>query len=321
MKKPIIVLTGPTGVGKTKLSIALAKKLNGSIISADSMQIYRYMDIGSAKITKEEMEGIDHYLIDELTPDEEFHVVEFQKRAKKAIALILEQGKIPIIVGGTGFYIQALLYDIDFSEGKTDAIYRNNLELIVQEKGETFLHQMLEEVDDDSAKEIHFHNVKKVIRALEYYHSTKTKISEHNKREKLKDSPYQFAYFVLNDLRENLYQNIDLRVDQMIKQGLVNEVKTLEEKGFHREMVSMQGLGYKELLDYLHGEITYDEAIYRIKRDSRHFAKRQLTWFKREREVIWVDKNEFHYQENEILSYIIDCLSEKGIGLNVNGKI
>lgn len=321
MKKPIIILTGPTGVGKTKLSIALAKAVNGSIISADSMQVYRYMDIGSAKITEKEMDGIDHYLVDKFNPDEEFHVVKFQQEAKKAVDLILAQGKIPIVVGGTGFYIQALLYDIDFSEGNMDLDYRKSLELMAHEKGEAFLHQMLEEVDPVSAKDIHTNNVKKVIRALEYYHSTKTPISEHNKREKQKESPYQFAYFVLTDERERLYQNIDLRVDQMLHQGLLDEVKKLQEKGYRREMVSMQGLGYKELLDYLHGEITYNEAIYKIKRDTRHFAKRQVTWYKREREVVWISKKEFHYCEDELLEEIMKVLLEKGIKLNVSRKI
>ncbi len=318
MKKPIIILTGPTGVGKTKLSIALAKKINGSIISADSMQVYRYMDIGSAKITKEEMEGVDHYLIDILDPDEEFHVVSFQQKAKEAVDLILSQGKLPIVVGGTGFYIQALLYDIDFSQGNMDKDYRQSLELLVQEKGEGFLHQMLADVDPLSAHEIHEHNVKKVIRALEYFQSTKTPISQHNRTERQKDSPYQFAYFVLTDERETLYQNIDLRVDQMLNAGLLDEVKALQQKGYHRGMVSMQGLGYKELLDFLHGEINYDEAVYRIKRDTRHFAKRQLTWFKRERQVIWVDKQQFSHQDEAILNELLEQLLEKGIGTNVN---
>ena len=292
-KKPLIILTGPTAVGKTKASIGLAKAIGGEIISADSMQVYRHMDIGSAKITKEEMADVPHYLIDVLEPEEEFHVVRFQQMAKAAMADIYSRGKIPIIVGGTGFYIQALLYDIDFTENEGDSVYREKLEALAKEKGAAYLHGQLAMVDPKSAEEIHANNIKRVIRALEFYHQTGQKISEHNERERQKESPYQFCYFVLNDRRECLYERIDQRVDQMIRNGLVQEVQTLKERGCTKQMVSMQGLGYKEIFSYLEGDCSLEEAVYIIKRDTRHFAKRQLTWFKRERDVIWVQKDRF----------------------------
>ena len=289
MKKPLIVLTGPTAVGKTKLSISLAKAVGGEIISADSMQVYKYMDIGSAKIMPEEMQGVPHYLVDALMPDEEFHIVRFQQMAKEAMEKIYTRGHIPILVGGTGFYIQAVTRDIDFTQAEQDDGYRAGLEALVQEKGAAYLHQMLAEVDPKSAEVIHENNTKRVIRALEFYKKTGTKLSAHNEAERKKESPYNFAYYVLNMDRGRLYERIDLRVDLMMKNGLLAEVEKLKEMGCTREMVSMQGLGYKEILDALDGTISLDEAVYIIKRDTRHFAKRQLTWFKREKEVTWVD--------------------------------
>ena len=311
MKKPLIILTGPTAVGKTKASIGLAKALNGEIISADSMQVYKHMDIGSAKIRPEEMQGIKHYLIDELEPDEEFHVVRFQEMAKKALEEIYAKNKIPIVVGGTGFYIQALLYDIDFTENNEDNAYRKELEQLAMEKGAEVLHDMLRKVDPESAEVIHANNVKRVIRALEFYKQTGEKISEHNEQERAKTSPYDFCYFVLNDERERLYERINLRIDQMLADGLVDEVKNLKEKGFTKDMVSMQGLGYKEILDYLNGNCTLEEAIYILKRDTRHFAKRQLTWFRRERDVIWISKNDYKYDEDIILDVILEHIRER----------
>lgn len=312
-KKPMVILTGPTAVGKTALSINLAKRINGAIISADSMQVYKHMDIGSAKIMPNEMQGIPHYLIDELEPDEEFHVVRFVELAKKYLEEIYEAGKIPIIVGGTGFYIQALLYDIDFTEQECDEAYRQSLLKLANEKGAEALHEMLREVDPESAEAIHANNIKRVIRALEFYHLSGKKISEHNENERKKTSPYEFAYFVLNDERKKLYANIDKRVDIMVERGLVEEVTHLKEMGCHSGMVAMQGLGYKEILDYLDGKSTLEEAIYIIKRETRHFAKRQLTWFRRERDVIWLDKESYQYDENKILDEILNVLSEKGI--------
>lgn len=313
MKKPLIVLTGPTAVGKTELSIELAKKINGSIISADSMQVYRHMDIGSAKIRSEEMQGIPHYLIDTFEPDEEFHVVKFQEYAKKYMDEIYTQGRIPIIAGGTGFYIQALLYDIDFTEEEEDTCYRQKLEQFAKEHGAHALHEKLKEVDEKAANEIHENNIKRVIRALEFHHLSGKKISAHNEKERQKESPYSFAYFVLNDERDRLYRRINQRVDIMMEQGLVEEVQKLKNMGYHKKMVSMQGLGYKEILEYLEGECSLEEAVYRIKRDTRHFAKRQLTWFRREREVVWVNKQEFEYDNDKILTYMMSELKNRQI--------
>lgn len=308
----LIILTGPTAVGKTELSIALAKKIDGEIISADSIQVYKGLDIGSAKIKAEEMQGIRHHLIDVLEPDESFNISLFKDMAKAALEDIISRGKIPIVTGGTGFYIQALLYDIDFKENIDDG-YRAYLEQLAGEKGEEFLHDMLKEIDPLSAETIHKNNVKRVIRALEYFHQTKETISVHNKRESEKESPYNFAYFVLNCNRELLYKRIDERVDLMLSKGLVEEVRHLvKEYSLTPDMVSMQGLGYKEIIKYLNGEISLEEAIYILKRDTRHFAKRQLTWFKRERDVIWIDKD-IHTTKDKQLNYISGILKEKNI--------
>ncbi len=312
-KKPMVILTGPTAVGKTACSIALAKKINGAIISADSMQVYKYMDIGSAKIMPDEMQGIKHYLIDEFLPEEEFNIVVFQKKAKEALKEIYANGQIPIIVGGTGFYIQALLYDISFDQQDSDAALREELLKYASEHGAHALHERLREIDPVSYETIHENNVKRVIRAIEFYEKSGRPISEHNEEEQQKESPYNFAYVVLTDDRQNLYDRIEKRVDLMIKNGLVDEVVRLKEMGYHRDMVSMQGLGYKEIFDYLDGKCTLEEAVYIIKRETRHFAKRQLTWFRRERDVIWIDKKEYSYKEDRILKEILNKLQEKQI--------
>ena len=313
MKKPIVVLTGPTAVGKTELSIQLAKVIGGEIISADSMQVYKHMDVGSAKITPEEMDGVRHYLVDELEPFDEFHVVKFQEYAQKYLNEIYAHGKIPIIAGGTGFYIQALLNDIDFTEQESDSAYRKELEALAEEHGNQYLHDRLKEVDQESAEAIHPNNRKCVIRALEFYQETGRKISEHNAKEQMRTSPYNFAYFVLNDERSHLYKRIDARVDKMIEDGLEAEVRRLKEMGCTKDMVAMQGIGYKEMLSYLDGSYSLEEAVYIIKRETRHFAKRQITWFKRERDVIWLNKNEFDYKNEAILAYMIKILKEKAI--------
>ncbi len=313
MRRPLVILTGPTAVGKTKTSIALAKAIGGEIISADSMQVYRGMDIGSAKIRPEEMEGVPHHLIDVLEPEEEFNVVRFQQMTKMAMEEIYAKGKIPILVGGTGFYIQAILYDIDFTENEENTEVRTELEALAEEKGADYLHECLTEVDPESAQQIHANNVKRVIRALEFYRLTGAKISEHNEAQRQKESPYNAAYFVLNDDRTKLYERIDLRVDQMLEEGLVSEVEALKAKGYTRGMVSMQGLGYKEILAYLDGEISLEEAVYILKRDTRHFAKRQITWFKREKDVRWLNKPEFQYKDEWILQEMLQILRERGI--------
>ena len=301
---PLVILTGPTAAGKTALSVALAKAVGGEIISADSMQVYRHMDIGSAKVTKEEMDGVPHHLIDVLDPEEEFNVVLFQTLAKKAIADILSRGRLPILVGGTGFYIQSVLYDIDFTQTKEDGGYRRKLEEIVREKGVHYLHGMLAQADPEAAGQIHENNVKRVIRALEYHAQTGEKISAHNEEQRRSEAAYRFRYFVLTDERARLYERIDRRGGKMLEAGLLEEVRALKERGLQKGMVSMQGLGYKEILAYLDGEYDLERAVYLIKRDTRHFAKRQLTWFKREKNVTWVDRSAF-LDENSILQFLI----------------
>ncbi len=311
MKPNLIILTGPTAVGKSALSVRLAQELNGEIISADSMQVYRGMDIGSAKIKVEEMQGIPHYLIDELDPREEFNIVQFQRLAKKYISAILEKGKIPMLVGGTGFYIQSVLYDIDFTETEQETAYREYLSELAEKEGVSCLHARLKEIDPEAASQIHKNNVKRIIRALEYHHQTGRRISEHNLREREKDAAYDACYFVLNDDRTSIYERIDARVDQMIADGLVQEVRQLQELGCTADMVAMQGLGYKEILAYLNGTYTLEEAVYIIKRDTRHFAKRQLTWFKRERDVIWLNKPDYQYDDELILKEMISMIQQR----------
>lgn len=313
-KRPLVILTGPTAVGKTKLSLELAKKIGGEIISADSMQVYRHMDIGSAKIMPGEMDGVKHHLIDILDPKEDFNVVLFQQKCYEAMEQIYAAGHIPILTGGTGFYIQAVLYGIDFTENEEDTSYRKKLEEQAKtEEGIMLLHKELAKVDPASAEAIHANNVKRVIRALEFYYLTGKKISEHNEAEREKEATFHAAYFVLNDDRDKLYERIEERVDVMVEKGLVDEVKKLTSMGCERHMVSMQGLGYKEIIDYLTGEISLERAIYLIKRDTRHFAKRQLTWFRREKEVIWVNKPEFDYNDEKILAFMEDELKKKEI--------
>ena len=312
MKRPLIILAGPTAVGKTSLSIRLAKTIDAEIISADCMQVYRHMDIGSAKIRPEEMAGIPHHLIDALEPEEDFNVVRFQQIAKSAAEEIWERGKIPLVVGGTGFYIQALLYDIDFTENDGDTAYREELEETARKKGGEYLHQLLKDADPKAALDIHPNNIKRIIRALEFHRQTGGKISEHNERERAKKSPYNYAYFVLTDERSRLYERIDRRVDQMMEEGLPGEVRFLKDRGVRRDSTAMQGLGYKELFAYLEGEYSFDEAVRIIKRDTRHFAKRQLTWFKREKDVIWADKSVLG-SEDAVMEFMMEELAERGI--------
>ncbi|MCM1188999.1 MAG: tRNA (adenosine(37)-N6)-dimethylallyltransferase MiaA [bacterium] len=379
-RPPLIVLTGPTAVGKTKLSVALAKAVDGEIISADSMQVYRHMDIGSAKITPAQMQGVRHHMIDILDPREPFSAALFQERCKRTVGEICGRGHIPIIVGGTGFYIQAVLKDVDFSggqespgeegeagpkpekeqengskqeagkeqksgskqetgkeqengpewktgEGKSPesrqnggAGYREELEKLAREKGPLYLHEMLRQADPASAEIIHANNIKRTVRALEFYHQTGRRISEHNRRERQKESVYRSCYFVLNDERDRLYARIEQRVDEMLAAGLADEVRALRGMGCDRSMVSMQGLGYKEILAWLEGECTYEQAVENLKRNTRHFAKRQLTWFRREKDVIWINKSEFDYDEGKMLDFMLDRLRERGIVIFCAGE-
>ena len=296
--KDLIVLTGPTAVGKTSLSIALAKAVDGEIISADSMQVYKYMNIGTAKITEEEKCGIPHFLIDELEPDEEFNVTIFKNKVMGYIEDIKSRGKVPIIVGGTGFYIQSVIYDINFNEYGDDSEVRKKYEAMAETLGKSELHKKLALVDREYADSVSYNNVKKVVRALTFFEMTGEKLSEHNKRERERSSPFDFAYFVLTMDRKKLYERIDKRVDLMFDMGLVEEVKALMAKGYDKSLVSMQGIGYKEVIDYLSGKTSLEECIDIIKRDTRHFAKRQLTWFKREKVVTYIDKDEFDAEDN-----------------------
>ncbi len=307
-KQKLIILTGPTAVGKTGLSIRLAKALNASVISADSMQVYKGMDIGTAKIRPEEMQGIPHYLIDIMEPTEAFNVVRFQQLAKAAIREIRDSGRVPLIAGGTGFYIQSVLYDIDFTEENGDPEFRAELETLADREGSAVLYERLKAVDPRAAEEIHPNNRKRIIRALEFYEKSKARISDHNEAERQKTSPYDFRYFVLNDDREKLYARIEERIDEMLSDGLVDEVKRLRDSGLTRDLVSMQGLGYKEILQWLDGEISYEEAVRILKRDTRRFAKRQLTWFRRERDVIWVNKYDFDYSDDKILEFMLETI-------------
>ena len=311
MYPPLIILSGPTSVGKTRLSLRLANVTGGEIISADSMQVYRGMDIGTAKITKEEMGNVPHHLIDCLDPKESFNVSLFKDLAEQAITDIRNRNRIPIVVGGTGFYIQALLKGITFSEEEEDG-YRLQLEQIgLSEEGAAELFDELKRIDPDSAAAIPRQNLKRVIRALTFHHYHGYPISEHNRTEKEKEPKYNFAYFVLTTDRDTLYDNINRRVDQMMADGLLKEVETLKKSGLKKSDVSMQGLGYKQLFVYLDGEITLPEAVTRIKTETRHFAKRQLTWFRREKDCIFFDKS--RQSEDEILADMIRILKERRI--------
>lgn len=319
--KPLIILTGPTAVGKTELSLKLAEAVGGEIISADSMQVYKKMNIGTAKITPEQTNGIKHYLIDCLTPEEDFNVVLFQKMAKEAMAKIYDAGHIPLIVGGTGFYIQSVLYDIDFSENEApppeaapaERNIRAQLLKTAENQGVDVLYDKLKQLDPEAAANIHPNNVKRVIRAIEYFYQTGQKISEHNKEQRQKQSPYNYAYFVLDDDRQLLYERIDRRVDEMFDAGLESEVKALIDSGLTKDNVSMQGIGYKEMFGYFDGEYDLERAKYLIKLDTRHFAKRQLTWFKRENGVCRLNLNDYGRSKDRLLSAMLDILKEKQI--------
>lgn len=306
MKKiPLIILTGPTAVGKTDLSIKIAKDLDAEIISADSMQIYEYMDVGSAKVTKEEMDGIHHYMIDEVKPDFKFSVSEFQLRADKYIDEIIEKNKLPLVTGGTGLYLNSLIYNMDFAKSDANNELRESLRLELEEHGIDYMHEKLRSLDEESANRIHKNNTKRVIRALEVCLSGE-KMNDFSRNLKFNDK-YEPIIIVLNRERDHLYERINKRVDIMLEKGLIDEVKNLLNMGYSKDLVSMQGIGYKEIIKYLDGEYTYDEAIEVIKRDSRRYAKRQITWFKRYESAKWFnldEYNDFNILEKDVLTYI-----------------
>lgn len=311
MKRPLIVIGGPTACGKTGFSIKLAKEIGGEIISADSMQVYRYMDIGTAKVTPEEADGVPHYLIDEFDPDEEYNVMIFQQKAKAYMEEIWAKGKIPILVGGTGFYINALLYDNDFTETENNTSYREECYKLAREQGPDVLYERLQEIDPEYAANIHPNNVKRVTRALEYHYLTGQKFSEHNAEQKEKATPYNAAVIILTMDREKLYERIELRIDLMLKQGLLEEVKGLLDRGYTPDLVSMQGIGYKEFIPYFNGECTLEEAVTQLKTNTRRFAKRQLTWFRRQIDGLWIDLSKATGEET--LEDVLDYLKEGNI--------
>lgn len=308
-KPSVVVIVGPTAVGKTKLSIDLAKRFNGEIISADSMQIYKYMNIGTAKPTLEEMDGTPHYLIDQIDPKEEFSVAQYKELAQKYIEDILNKGKLPIIVGGTGLYVNSLIYNISFSQTVSDKEYRNELQNIAHTKGNQYLYNMLKEVDEAWACKLHFNDTKRIIRALEVYKCTGKTMSYHNSISRLDTSPYNYIIIGLTTERKLLYDRINARVDLMLEKGLVDEVKSLIKNGYTRQMTSMQGIGYKEIIDYLEGKYSLEEAIDIIKRESRRYAKRQMTWFKRVEGLKWVDITNVTY--SRILDDLVEYILEK----------
>ena len=306
-KTPLIILTGPTAVGKTDLSIKLSKELNAEIISADSMQIYKYMDVGSAKVTKEEMDGIKHYLIDEVTPDYPFSVSEFQERANKYIEEIREKGKNVLVTGGTGLYLNSLIYNMDFAKSDADNELREKLRIELEENGIDYMHNKLRELDIEASERIHKNNTKRVIRAIEVALSGE-KMNDFSNDLKINEK-YEPIIIVLNREREHLYKRIDKRVDIMMDNGLIKEVENLLEMGYSKDLISMQGIGYKEIIKYFDGEYDLDEAIEIIKRDSRRYAKRQLTWFRRYKDAKWFNLDEYEDNENlkkDIVSYIIE---------------
>lgn len=309
MKKDLIIIAGPTGVGKTSTSLEVAKKFNGEIISADSMQVYKYMDIGTAKITTEEMMGIPHYMIDEVNPDEDFSVALFREKAGKYIDEIIDRGKTPIVVGGTGLYINSLVYPLDFSEKCEDKEYRKHLEILSLEKGKEYVHSLLKDIDIESYERLFPNDLKRVIRALEVYKTTGKTISKVQKESREKEIEYNLSYIVLNMDRENLYEKINKRVDIMFESGLLEEVKSLLEKGYNKDMISMQAIGYKEVLEYFDGKLTLEEVEHIIKQSSRRYAKRQLTWFRKDSRAKWFNIDEYRdkrdFLEN-IIKYIKD---------------
>ena len=299
----LVIIAGPTAVGKSECAVELSKKINGEVISADSMQVYRGMDVGTAKITPEEMQGIRHFGIDILNPDQNYDVTEFVSMAHEAMEQIYADEKIPVLCGGTGFYIQALAYDIDFGDEQVDIDYRKELKKFADKNGTEALHEKLREVDPESAEAIPAGNVKRVIRALEYFKNHGTKISEHNAEEKRRKSPYELYFFVLTDERKKLYERIDKRVDRMMDAGFLDEAERIYDLIGDKECTAAKAIGYRELFEYFRGECSLEEAVSKIKQDSRHFAKRQLTWFKRYPEVIWVDRQIYNTIE-EIVDFM-----------------
>lgn len=293
MKENLCVISGPTGIGKTKLSLELAKSLKGEIISADSMQIYKHMDIGTAKILKKDMEGVPHHLIDEIYPDEDFTVSNFKTKAKELISKINLRKKLPIVVGGTGLYINSLVYDLNFTKVSYDEKIRFKYEKIACDKGLDYLHSLLVDVDPKSSKKINMNDKKRVIRALEIYDITGKTMSEYNKDFRKENKDYNSSIICLNMDRSKLYDRINSRVDKMIEKGLIEEVNNLLEMGYNKNSVALQGIGYKEIIMYFDKKLTLEDSINLIKQKSRNYAKRQITWFRRDNRVKWISIDDF----------------------------
>ena len=312
--KPLLILAGPTAVGKSDISVKVAKALGGECISADSIQVYKGLTIGSGKITKEEMEGVPHHLLDVLDPKEDYDASAFQRMAREKVEEIYRRERLPILVGGTGFYIQAMLRDIDFQEedeAEKERL-RSKLEKEREERGSIVLHEELKQVDPVSAEEIHPHNRQRIMRALEYFYLHKSPISKHNREEKEKEALYDSLFLVLNRNREDLYEGINARVEKMFRDGLVSEVEAFSNKGYTEHSPGFKGIGYRELFPYLRGECSLSECKALIQQNSRHYAKRQLTWFKREKETIFVEAENFKSREEEAEWIIEKCISKWG---------
>lgn len=310
-KIPLLLLVGPTGVGKTSLSIDLAEKLNGEIISADSMQIYKFMNIGTDKILEDEMKGIPHYLINIIEPDEDFTVADFKINATECIENIYALNKLPMVVGGTGLYINSLVYDLSFTRVPPNDDFRNKYEELANKYGNNYIYEELEKIDLPSAKRINVNDRKRIVRALEIYYETGKPMSSNYKNFRKYNENYNIVMVGLTMKREELYSRINNRVEEMIKNGLIDELKALLDMGYTRELNSLQGLGYKEVIGYLNNEMNLDETIDLIKRNTRKFAKRQLTWFRRDNRINWVDLNNYD-SKDEIEIYITD-LCKKSI--------
>ena len=296
-KQKVIVICGPTASGKTALSIELAKKIDGEIVSCDSMQIYKEMDIGTAKPTLEEMQGIKHYMIGIISPNERYSVADYKKDAKKAIREILNKGKVPIVVGGTGLYIDSLIYEIEYQDIEFDKEYREHLEKEVKEKGLEELYNVAKEIDPEAIEKISKNDKKRILRILEIYHATGENKTEQERKSRQKEVEYDYKVYALNMDREKLYDRINKRVDKMIEEGLIQEVEKIYKK-YNDFPTAMQGLGYKEVVEYLEGKLTKEEMIEKIKQETRRYAKRQLTWFRKNKQTIWLDVGKNTIQNN-----------------------
>lgn len=314
MKKPLILIAGPTASGKTKTSVLLAKAIGGEIISADSMQIYRGMDIGTAKVKPEEMDGVPHYMVDEWEADFPCSVAAFKAKVETYLEEIYAKGKIPILVGGTGFYINAILFNTQFDETEADTAYRSALEEIARVEGALKLHDKLKEVDPRGAEAIHPNNVKRVIRALEYYKETGRPISEHNEQEKEKrssnESPYDYTFFALTMERKVLYERINLRIDQMMEEGLVKEVRHFYEAGLSEDLPSMKAIGYKEFFPYFKGQLPLESCVEKLKQNTRNYAKRQLTWFRHQAEPVFIEVDQLKFDGEQITQKMLEVLNK-----------